>query len=70
MTSEDPPLLLTARDAARLLSVSEKTLHRLTAPRGPIPCVRIGPRGVRYTPAALERWILEQQQQSLQEDQA
>ena len=66
--SEQPavtPLLLTPRDAAKLLSVSEKTLHRLSAPNGSIPVVRIGKRGVRYTAAALNQWIADQQAASL-----
>ena len=40
-------LLFTPRDAARTLAVSGRTLWAMTAPRGPIPCVRIG-RSVRY----------------------
>lgn len=49
-------LLLTARDAAQALSVSEKTLWRNTEPRGDIPAVRFG-KSVRYSRAALEKWI-------------
>ena len=40
------PLLVTAREAARALSISERTLWTLTQ-RGEIPCVRFG-RLVRY----------------------
>ena len=50
MPAETPPvlkLLLSARDAAKALSICEKTLWSLTAPRGPIPCVRLG-RAVRF----------------------
>ena len=51
------PILLTAREAAELLSVSEKTLWNHTAPRGNcIPAVRFG-RTLRYSRAALEEWI-------------
>jgi excisionase family DNA binding protein len=57
--------LLTPREAAARLSVSEKTLHRLSAPKGTIPVVRIGKRGVRFTPAALNQWIADQQAASL-----
>jgi len=46
-------LLLTPREAAEALSVSDRTLWAWTAPRGPIPCVRIG-RCARYTLADLE----------------
>lgn len=51
------PLLLTAREAARALSCSERTLWGLTVPRGPIPSIKIGTRGVRYSREALVRWI-------------
>jgi hypothetical protein len=54
-------LLLSARDAARALSISERTLWGLTAPRGPILVVRLRGR-VLYSPEALRRWISEQQE--------
>ena len=44
-------LLLTPRDAAHALSISERALWQRTA-NGEIPRVRIG-RSVRYRPAAL-----------------
>ncbi len=50
------PLLLTARQAATLLNLSERTLYRLTA-GGDIPVVKIGPRGVRYDVGDLKSWI-------------
>jgi len=51
------PILLNVSDAAKLLSVSEKTLWNHTAPRGNcIPAVPFG-RTVRYSRAALEEWI-------------
>lgn len=40
-------LLLTSAETARRLSISERTLWTLTAPRGSLPCVRFG-RSVRY----------------------
>lgn len=49
------PALLTAREAAKLLAVCEKTLWALTK-SGEIPVVRIG-RSVRYDPRDLSRWI-------------
>ena len=49
-------LLIAARDAARLLAVSERTLWSITAPRGSLPCVRIGAR-VLYSRSALVEWI-------------
>jgi excisionase family DNA binding protein len=57
MKGQSPaPMLLTAKEAARSLSVCEKTLWSLTHPRGPIPAVRIG-RAVRYSPEDLRGWI-------------
>jgi hypothetical protein len=52
----DPKLLLSAREAARALSVCEKTLWSMTVPRGSIPCARIGSR-VLYNPESLRRFI-------------
>ncbi|MDX2148646.1 MAG: helix-turn-helix domain-containing protein [Planctomycetota bacterium] len=39
--------LLTAKQAAAELSIGDRTLWTMTAPRGPLPSVRIG-RAVRY----------------------
>lgn len=50
-----PKLLLTPREAARALSVCEKTLWTLTQ-RGELPAVRIG-RSVRYSVADLQDFI-------------
>jgi excisionase family DNA binding protein len=50
------PILLTARQAARLLNISERTLYARTAD-GSIAVVRIGNRGIRYDPADLRAWI-------------
>jgi hypothetical protein len=58
-----PPLrlLLKPKEAAAALSVSERTLWELTAPRGPIPVLRLPGRGkarsLRYDVRALQRWI-------------
>lgn len=49
------PLLLTPRDAARLLSVCERTLYELTR-SGEIPVIRRG-RLVRYSIEDLRAWI-------------
>ena len=51
-------LLLTTREAADRLAVSERTLWDLTH-RGDLACVRIG-RSVRYDPADLTSWIVRQ----------
>jgi excisionase family DNA binding protein len=50
------PLLLTPRDAAKALSVCERTLYGLTVPRGDIPVIRAG-RLVRYSVEDLKTWI-------------
>lgn len=57
-TKEPPiqPLLLTARQAAKVLSISERTLWGLTK-AGDIPAVRFGGRNVRYSPDDLKAWI-------------
>ncbi len=48
-------ILLTTREAAKSLAISERTLWTLTQ-RGDLPCVRIG-RSVRYSPRQLQAWI-------------
>lgn len=50
------PLLIDPRAAAAMLAVSARTLWALTAPRGPIPAVRVG-RLVRYRPDDLAEWV-------------
>jgi excisionase family DNA binding protein len=61
VATEVPRLLLTARQAAEALAVSRRTLWQLTAPRGPIPALRLPGRGrarsLRYSVEDLERWI-------------
>ena len=56
----DPdPVLVTAREAARMLAVSERTLWTL-ADSGELPRVPIGPRGYRFDVADLRAWIAAQ----------
>lgn len=50
------PLLLRPRDAARVLGIGERLLWSMTAPRGPIPCVRFG-RCVLYPLTDLQALI-------------
>ncbi len=52
---EVTPLLVSHREAARMLSVCERTLFALTK-SGDIPAVRIG-RAVRYSVDDLRAWI-------------
>lgn len=49
-------LLLTPREAANALAICEKTLWSITAPRGPLPAVRIG-RAVRYDLTDLQAFV-------------
>jgi hypothetical protein len=62
MTTDEqglPLQLLSASEASRTLAISPRTLWAISAPRGPLPVVRIGPAGrsVRYHLADLERFI-------------
>ncbi len=53
-------LALRPREAAKALGISPRTLWGLTAPRGPIPCLRIGHgkrRTVLYPVAELQAWL-------------
>lgn len=59
-TTGQPKLLLTPREAARALSVSERTLWSWTKPRGDLVAVRAGRRAVRYHIRDLEQWIEDQ----------
>jgi len=62
-TQPGDPLALRPRDAAKALGISARTLWSLSAPRGPIPAVRIG-RGKRqtvlYPVAGLHAWLAAQ----------
>ena len=59
---EEAKLLLSIRETAKCIGVSEKTLWTLTAPRGPIPAIRFG-RAVRYSPDDLRAWIKQSRQE-------
>jgi excisionase family DNA binding protein len=50
-----PSHLLTARETAKLLSISERTLFTLTK-SGDMKAVRFG-QAVRYDPEAIKQWI-------------
>lgn len=56
--SDAPRLLLTAREAASALAISERSLWSLTN-QGVIKVTRIG-RSIRYSLAALEEFIAAQ----------
>jgi predicted site-specific integrase-resolvase len=59
-------LCVRPKEAAKMLGISERTLWELTAPRGRIPCIKLG-KGKRapvlYPVEALKRWIAESQRQ-------
>jgi excisionase family DNA binding protein len=59
--SPAPQLLLTPREAAEALSISERALWQLTYPRGQLPVVRLG-RSVRYDVQALRDYITARRQ--------
>jgi hypothetical protein len=51
-----PRLLVDSAEAARLLSISARSLWGLTSPRGDMPCVKLG-TSVRYDVRDLIAWI-------------
>ena len=55
MVSQVPVGLLTSRDLARMLQVSDRTLRRWVSERR-IPCLRMG-RLVRFDPGIVSRWL-------------
>lgn len=48
--------LLTSRETAQALQVSERTLYSLTTPRGSLPACRVG-RSVRYRLCDVEKYL-------------
>ena len=56
--TDDRPLLLTSREAAACLRISERTLWTLTD-RGDIRCIRMG-AAKRYPMSELERFVASQ----------
>ena len=56
-------LLLSVREAAQALAVSERTLWQMTKD-GVNGSIKVVTRSVRYPVAVLERWIEEQMEKS------
>jgi excisionase family DNA binding protein len=54
----EPPMLLRAAEAAKLLALGRTKVYELMA-NGSIPSVKIG-RAVRIPRAGLERWVRQQ----------
>lgn len=52
-------LLITKREAAAMLGISERTLHDLSK-AGTIPSVLLGSRGRRFSVKSLEQFIEQQ----------
>ena len=52
--------LLSAKETARFLGISERTLWSITAPRGTLVCCKINSL-VKYSPQAIERFIEQQE---------
>jgi excisionase family DNA binding protein len=62
-TEETPRLLLSPRETARALGISERTLAQRTA-EGVFPVVKIG-RLTRYDVEVLRQWIRDHSQRKL-----
>jgi excisionase family DNA binding protein len=55
----DNRLLITSKEAAAVLSISERKLFTLTK-NGEVPHVRLGRRNVRYSRSSLEQFVQSQ----------
>lgn len=62
-----PDRLSNARETAAILGISERTLWKLTRPRGPIPCIRLG-SCIRYSARQVDEWIQSQSQGEISDD--
>lgn len=60
-------ILLSTREAAYALGISQRQLFRLSAPNGPLPTVRVG-RRVLYRKEDLEAFAKSAARQSTAED--
>jgi predicted DNA-binding transcriptional regulator AlpA len=54
-----PGPLMTRKNVADFLQLSERTVWARSEPRGTIPVVMIG-RSVRYSPSAIQEWMQRQ----------
>jgi excisionase family DNA binding protein len=50
--------LLTGEEAARLLAVTENWVYD-SVRAGRLPCIRLGPKFIRFTRSDLEAWVSE-----------
>lgn len=53
---ETKTMMLTTKEAAALLGVPPSTMYSLAAPRGPVPCYRIG-TAIRFKQADLDAYL-------------
>lgn len=71
MTNPKPsapaPLAVDAKTAARMLSIGVRKLWDLSAPRGPIPCAKVGTR-VLYRVADLDTWLLAESRKAVRDE--
>ena len=49
--------MLTAAEVAEILAIDRRTVYDLAAPRGPIPCYRMGLRCVRFEREDVDAYI-------------
>lgn len=61
------PLAVDAKTAARMLSIGVRKLWDLSAPRGPIPCAKVGTR-VLYRVADLDAWLLAESRKAVHDE--
>ncbi len=72
LTTATRRLALRPAEAAKALGISARTLWGQTAPRGPIPCLRIGHgkrQTVLYPVADLQAWLSRQAEAEKGDDQ-
>jgi predicted DNA-binding transcriptional regulator AlpA len=54
--SADDRILWSAKETAKRLGISERTLYSQTVPRGTLQCVKIGVR-TGYRPDTVDAWL-------------
>lgn len=51
-------MMITAEEVAEMLGISRGAVYDLAAPKGPIPCVRLGRRLIRFKVADVQAHIV------------
>ena len=49
--------MITAEEVAKMLGISRGAVYDLAAPKGPIPCVRLSRRCIRFSLADVEAYV-------------